>query len=319
MSRKRETNGRRAARRTVAVVGSLNIDYFARVESLPGPGETVSADRLTLFRGGKGANQAVAAARQGCRTLLCGSVGTDEAGESYLRELSAEGVDVSGVRLVPGPTGCAFITVDREGENTIVVAPGANAELRRADIARQAAAIESANVLLGQFEVPFGPLVEAMRLANRNGIPVVLNPSPFLPAFPWHEVRIDYLVVNEGEAHELFGFPVSPSSHPEVRERLLELRVGHVLVTRGADDTLVFSSDGGHFSVSTLPVLPVDTVGAGDAFAGCLAARLACGEELREAVTAANCAGALTTLGAGAQDPMPDRDRVDQHRSHLLA
>lgn len=316
---KKDTSTKPGKANTVVVVGSLNIDYFARVETLPQPGETVAAERLTLFHGGKGANQAIAASRQGCRTVLIGAVGTDEAGSVYLRELTEEGVDVGPVRIAPAQTGAAFITVDRTGENMIVIAPGANAELRRTDIAKHVHEIESADALLGQFEVPFGPLVEAIRIANREDIPVILNPSPSLPSFPWEEVRTDYLVVNETEAVELFGFVPAPSAIEAVRERLHELRAQHLLVTRGADETLVFAARGEFFSVPTMAALPVDTVGAGDAFAGCFAARIACGEPLRDAVYAANCAGALATLGAGAQDPIPDRERVDQHRSHLLA
>jgi ribokinase len=304
-------------RHRVAVVGSLNLDHFARVETLPKPGETVAADRLTHFQGGKGANQAVAAARQGCAVVLFGAVGADEAGAAYLRALEEEGVSTFCVRTVRGPTGAAFITVDHHGENMIVVAPGANAELRRRDIAREAARIEECDILVGQFEVPAAALVEAAHIANRAGIPVLINPSPFLPAFPWEEIRTDYLVVNETEALELLGFPPSPALALEVRDRLHELRTAHLIVTRGGEETLVFNREGEIHAVPVLPVLPVDTVGAGDAFAGCLAARLAQGDYLDDALRAANCAGALTTLGSGAQGPMPDREQVDRHLQFL--
>ncbi len=299
------------------VVGSLNLDHFVLVESLPRPGETVPADRAHLFRGGKGANQAIAAARQGCAVVLLGAVGADEGGAAYLRALEEEGVSTSCVRTVPGPTGAAFITVDRSGENTIVVAAGANGELRRADVARAAARIEECDILLGQFEVPAAALVEAIHLANRRGIPVVVNPSPFQPDFPWEEIRTDYLVVNETEAVEFLGFAPSLPSAPEVRERLAELRSGHLVITRGGEETLVFPRDEPPFSVPVLSVLPVDTVGAGDAFAGCFTARLAQGEPLGDALRAANCAGALATLGAGAQDPIPDHAQVERHLQFL--
>lgn len=305
------------ARHRVCVVGSLNLDHFARVEALPGRGETVAADRLTLFHGGKGANQAVAAARQGCAVVLFGAVGSDEAGAAYLRALEEEGVATFCVRTVPGPTGAAFITVDRHGENTIVVAAGANAELRRGDVAREARRIGECDVLLAQFEVPAAALLEAAHLANRAGVPVVVNPSPFHPAFPWDEIRSDYLVANEGEAGELLGFPASPAAAREIRDRLHALRAGHLVVTRGGEETLAFTRDGDVLAIPALPVLPVDTVGAGDAFAGCFAARLAQGEDLRSALRAANCAGALATLGSGAQGPMPDREQVERHLQFL--
>lgn len=304
-------------RHRVAVVGSLNLDHFARVETLPKPGETVTADRLTHFHGGKGANQAVAAARQGCAVVLFGAIGSDEAGAAYLRALEEEGVSTFCIRTVPGPTGAAFITLDHHGENMIVVAPGANAELRRSDIAKEAARIEECDILVGQFEVPAAALVEAAHLANRAGIPVLINPSPLLPAFPWDEIRTDYLVVNETEALELLGFAPGSSLVGEVRERLHELRAAHLIVTRGGEETLVFTREGGFDAIPVLPVLPVDTVGAGDAFAGCLAARLAQGADLYTALRAANCAGALTTLGSGAQGPMPDHAQVERHLQFL--
>lgn len=311
------TRSRKKKSGRIAVVGSLNLDYVTRVEALPQAGETVAAERLTLFRGGKGANQAVAAARQGCEVLLFGAVGTDEGGAAYRQTLAEEGIDVEGVRFVPGETGSAFITVAGSGENTIVVAAGANAELRRRDIAGAAEAFGRCDLVLGQFETPVAALVEAAHLARRNDALVVVNPSPFHPAFPWEEVRADYIVANEVEACELLGFEAAPSGD-EVRGRLHELRAGTLVVTRGGDETLVFTRESDEvLSIPVLSVLPVDTVGAGDAFVGCLSARLAQGEPLVTALRAANCAGALTTLGSGAQDPIPDREQVERHLQFL--
>ncbi|HRQ89484.1 MAG TPA: ribokinase [Bacteroidia bacterium] len=306
-----------AADGRVVVVGSLNLDYVTQVEALPLPGEIVPATRLCRFRGGKGANQAIAAARQGSAVSLVGAVGIDEAGIAYLRTLEAEGIDISFIRTAPGETGSAFITVDREGENTIVIAPGANGELRRTDVARASAIIEAADILLGQFEIPSAPLVEAAHLANQFGVPVVINPSPFHPTFPWEEIRTDFLIVNETEVVEWLGAFLSPSAIREIAGRLAEMRAGHIIVTRGSEPTWVVSRTGEHWEVPVLPVLPIDTVGAGDAFAGCFAARIARGESMLSAVRAANCAGALTTLGAGAQGPIPDRDQVDRHAECL--
>jgi len=301
----------------VTVIGSLNIDYVTRVESLPLPGETVAAERFDLFRGGKGANQAIAAARQDCKVVLFGAVGSDEEGAAYRSELKVAGVNITHVRTVHGQTGAAFITVDRNGENTIIIAAGANQSLRAADVARHREVIEAGSVLLGQFEVPGPALIEAALIANEAGIPVVINPSPSNPVFPWEKIRTDYAIVNQTEATEILGFPPEPAELSLVREIMHQLRIAHLIVTRGSDETLVFRRDGDTLSIPTLPVLPIDTVGAGDAFAGCFAARLAQGHSLIDALCAANCAGALTTLGAGAQDPMPDRERVDQHLVYL--
>lgn len=310
---KKATRSKAKPQSRVVVVGSLNLDYFTRVEALPRPGETVAAERLNRFRGGKGANQAIAAARQGCEVTLVGAVGTDEGGGAYRRALEEEGIRTDHIRTAPGETGSAFITVDREGENMIVIAAGANAELRRGDIARAAAAIEDCDVLLMQFEVPTAAIIEAARLANQANVQMVINPSPFLPTFPWEEIRTDVIVVNETEAEELLGFPPSVQTQHEVYTRLHELRTGSLVVTRGGEETFAFLREREFLEVPVLSVLPVDTVGAGDAFAGCLAARLAQGFSLEEALRAANCAGALTTLGAGAQDPIPDRAQVDRH------
>ncbi len=301
----------------IVVVGSINLDYVTRVEALPKPGETVPALRLSRFRGGKGANQAVSAARQGCRVHFFGAVGGDAEGQAYLAALAEEGIVTDAIRTIPGDTGAAFITVDREAENTIVIAAGANAELRRSDLAKGEAAIKAASAVLCQFEVPLPAVIEAAHLANRHGVPLILNPSPWLPDFPWEEVQTDYLITNETEAAEFLSVPAAVSLAEIIRERLHETRVANLIVTRGGEATLLFTSDGRHREIPVLPVLPIDTVGAGDAFAGCLAARLAGGESLESALLAANCAGALATLGAGAQDPIPDRSQVDRHVQFL--
>ncbi|NLT69286.1 MAG: ribokinase [Verrucomicrobiaceae bacterium] len=295
------------------IIGSLHLDYVTRVEHLPLPGETLAAEHFDLFRGGKGANQALAVARQGGKALLFGAVGADREGVAYRTELEAAGIDLTHLQTAEAPTGCAFITVDGAGENTIVIASGANLTLSETHITRHRKVIEAAGVLLGQLEVPPEALVAAALIANKAGLPVVINPSPVHPAFPWEQFQTDYAIVNESEAHEMLGFPATPPEAPLVRDMMHQLRIAHLIVTRGAEDTLVFRREGAPLAIPTLPVLPVDTVGAGDAFAGCFAARLAEGATLTAALCAANCAGALATLGVGAQDSIPDREQVDAH------
>ncbi len=297
----------------VAVVGSLNIDYVTRVEELPMPGQTIAADDLTIFRGGKGANQSIAILRQGCEVSLFGCVGDDESGKAYRESLKQDGIDVSEIDTAPAPTGSAFITVDEDGENSIVIAGGANDFIGADDIRKAAPVLGNCKVVLCQFEVPVPAVLEATKIANRQNIPVVVNPSPVNPTYPWESVITNYVIVNENEAEEILEFPPSMENESLVRQRIHELRIENLVVTKGSDDTLVFSKDGTAFCVDTLPVLPIDTVGAGDAFAGCFAARLALGDSLEDAVRAANCAGALTTLGGGAQNPIPDFDKVEQH------
>jgi len=254
--------------------------------------------------GGKGANQAVAAARQGARVSLIGSIGDDENGIRYLMRLGDEGIAVGGVVTKKiSLTGAALIAVERSAENVIIVAPESNGKLTGADIRAQAGCITRAGVLLLQWEVPQAAVVEAVRIANQASVPVVMNPSPAREGFPWRECRLDTLIINEGEGEALFGLRTA-AGQKVWNEALAAHRIKNLLVTRGAKPTVCFS-DGRRFEVPTLKVKPVDTVGAGDAFAGAFAARRAGGAELRAAIAHANCAGALATLKSGAQESIP--------------
>jgi ribokinase len=298
----------------VVVVGSLNIDYIAAVKDLPGAGETVPATGLVRRFGGKGANQAVAAARQGASVSLIGCVGADDAGRAYSERLRAEGIDTTGISTTrKALTGTALIAVDQAAENTIIVAAAANGELRPAAIRAQRKRIAMANILLLQFEVPMTTVIEAVRVANRAKVPVVLNPSPLHAGFPWGKCDLDTLVVNAGEAEAIFGLRVDKLSNGLAGwQRALARRcIQRLIITRGAKPTLCVSA-AGYLKVPTLKVRPVDTVGAGDAFAGAFAARRAEGNDLISAIRYANCAGALATLKAGAQEAIPTRVRTER-------
>lgn len=300
----------------IAVVGSLNIDHVARVETLPRPGETVAARSHATCFGGKGANQAIALARQGASVRFIGRVGRDAAGSDYLRRLAREGIDPRGVSRTQGvPTGSAFIAVDRRGENTIVVADGANGRVNARTIERQGGAIRTAAMLVAQFEVPRAAVVKALEIAEDARVPVLLNPAPFLPGFPWGKHAVEWLVVNEREACGLFGtralaIDVDRAARV-VRAWSAAHRVSHVVITRGARPVRCIDA-AANMEIPAMRVRPVDTVGAGDAFVGTLAAWLAAGAEPDRALRAATCAGALTTLGRGAQDPIPSRARVER-------
>lgn len=304
------------ARPHVVVVGSLNIDYIASVERLPAPGQTVTAGRLVRRFGGKGANQAVAAARQGARVSFIGSIGDDENGKSYLKRLRQERIAIGGiVTKKESLTGTALIAVEESAENVIIVAPESNGRLTAADVRAQAACIRRADVLLLQWEVPQAAVVEAVRIANRAAVPVVMNPSPARNRFPWRECYLDTLIINQGEGEALFGLRTS-TGQKVWKKALAAHRIKNLLVTRGAKPTVCFAN-GGRFEVPTLNVKPVDTVGAGDAFAGAFAARRAEGAELRAAIASANCAGALATLKSGAQESIPTRAATDRARRRL--
>ncbi|MES2568538.1 MAG: ribokinase, partial [Verrucomicrobiota bacterium] len=264
----------------IVVIGSLNVDLIASVAHLPAPGETIAAHAFSILRGGKGANQLLAAARHGARTAIIGCVGADEHGAAYREFLLREGIDLAGLATAPREnTGTALITVDAAGENQIVYSAGANGRLGASRVRAHAASIRAASLLLLQMETPVAALVEGIRIANRAGVPVVFNPSPLRDGFPWGTLSIDTLVVNEGEAAAIFRQP--PGAHLAVIQR--EMGIRRTVITRGADPTLCIEENR-FFEVPTLPVKAIDTVGAGDAFAGVLAVRLAEGEPLEDAV-----------------------------------
>jgi len=268
----------------VFVVGSLNVDLVTRVERLPKPGETVLGSGLERWAGGKGANQAVAAAVAGAAVVLLGCVGSDEAGSAYIARLSARGIDAAAVRVErDSPTGHAFITVDEMGENSIVVVPGANARLALDDLALLDS-VRPGDVVLLQLEVPVSVVASAARRGAARGARVILNLAPYA-ALPADVVAIaDPLVVNEHEALMLADSDSVPAS---------------LVVTFGAAGA---AWDGDQL---TGPVLEgsevLDTTGAGDAFCGALSAALAAGTGRREALEAALAAGADAVRHLGAQ------------------
>ncbi|HEY1049406.1 MAG TPA: ribokinase [Prosthecobacter sp.] len=296
---------------SVVVVGSMNVDLIASVKRLPAAGETVPASGLEKRFGGKGANQALAAARHGALVTLIGCLGDDPDGRDYRNHLRREGINCSAVNTVKGGTGSAFIAVDANGENQIIVIPGANASLTSPALKMQRSRIEVAKALLVQLEVPLDTVVEAIRLANGRNVPVVLNPSPIIPEFPWGEVLINVLIVNQGEATRVFGAEAEQiADHvDEWKQRIADKKVTTLIVTRGEKSTLVLN-EAGLKKVATHKVKPVDTVGAGDSFAGAFTTHLAEGAPLLECVKWANAAGALATLKVGAQEGIPHRGDV---------
>ena len=305
----------RATNAVIAVVGSLNVDIVADVQRLPCPGETVIATQLTRRFGGKGANQALAAARQGARVTMIGCVGDDPDGRTYMDQLRREGITVSTMKTARATsTGTAFITVASENaENQIIVYPGANGQLTAAAVRNQRARIAVASALLVQLEIPLEAAIAAIEIANESRIPVVLNPSPINPEFPWGTCQIDFLIVNQTEAETLFG--LSPdtldSQTATWTSALADKKIRTLIVTRGHQPTQTLSL-GTYKSVPTHPVTPIDTVGAGDTFAGVFAAQHHSGKPLLEAIAWANVAGALATLKPGAQEGIPMAGDITQ-------
>lgn len=269
----------------VVVLGSLNVDLVAHVERHPRPGETVLASTtLQRFAGGKGGNQAVAAAAAGASVLMVGAVGDDEGGSRYLERLRARGVDVAAVRVVAGSsTGQAWITIDADGENAIVVVPGANSEVHWP----RGVGLAPGDVLLAQLEVPVPAVAEGVRAAHGAGAQVVINAAPYAALPPDVVALADPVVVNEHEALALADSDLVP---------------GSVVVTFGANGA---AWDGEEFPGNAVPGEEVvDTTGAGDAFCGALAAALATGASRRSAMSVALRAGADAVRRHGAQsDP----------------
>ena len=288
----------------ISVVGSLNMDLMARVTRLPEPGETVLAREFQRSPGAKGANQAVAAARAGSTVEMVGRVGDDLYGRDLLESLSSAGVVTRHVRTdAQQPTGLALIAVDEQGQNEIVVVPGANAALTPEDVDAAADAISASAIVLLQLEIPLPTVSRAVSLARQAGSTIVLNPSPARPLNPAFLECIDLLVLNAREVAQLSG--VGPPIEPAEAARLLvDGGVEAVVVTLGAEGAVIVSSEG-ETDVPAFPVEPVDTTGAGDAFLGNLAHALESGGSLPEAARFASAAAAASVLRPGAQPSLP--------------
>lgn len=277
----------------VCVVGSINLDLVARLERLPGPGETVLATGYEEIPGGKGSNQAIGLARAGVSVSMIGAVGEDAAGTVMLDALRHEGIDVTGVRRRPVPTGRALIGVDDAAENSIIVVPGANASLTPDDLEDVSGSISQADGLLVQLEIPLDTVARALELAGPDTW-TVLNPAPgrSLPAEILRRCRV--VVPNEHEVQLLGGVSA-----------LFEAGVSWVIVTEGARGARLLGRDGSERRIEPFVVQPIDTTAAGDAFCAVVTARLASGDDIERAARAAAAAGALATLTPGAGPSLP--------------
>jgi ribokinase len=300
----------------IVVVGSLNIDWTARVRHLPAVGQTVPASVISQSFGGKGANQAIAAARQGATVFMIGAIGGDEAGSAYFERLRKEGIDTTGISSVSkAVTGTALIGVDDDGENTIIVGAGANGLLKPSHVRQHADQIKAADVILLQWECPPACVLETLKIAARNRIPVVMNPSPLIDGFPWGRYPVHTLIINETEAITLFGKRVAGNPR-NLRTALQSHGIRQLVITRGSEPTFGITADA-VVQQSTLSVKPVDTVGAGDSFAGSFAAALGSGLSLQECLRHANIAGALATTKNGAQSSIPTLPAVKKRLKTL--
>ncbi len=302
----------------IVVAGSLNMDFVVSVERLPAPGETVLGRDFQTIPGGKGANQACAAGKLGTGTVavrMIGRVGYDVFADHLKASLAAAGVDVSAVHATRSqPTGVALIWVDRHGQNSIVVASGANHALAAADVEAMRKVFRGASVALFQLETPLDTVAAALGLAREEGARTILDPAPAQPLPGGLLARVDILTPNESEASMLLGRPparVSREEAPELAEALRRLGPRSVVLKLG-DQGSYYCGEGGGFHTPAFPVEVRDTTAAGDTFNAALAVALAEGQPAEGAVRFANAAAAISVTRLGAQASAPTRAEVDR-------
>ncbi|RQR27207.1 ribokinase [Burkholderia sp. Bp9143] len=303
----------RAKSPRIAVVGSINVDLVTHAPRLPVPGETLLGTSFQTVHGGKGANQAVAAARLGASVAMIGCVGNDAFGTRLYDALAAERIDVTHLHRIDGePTGVATITVDAHGANSIVVVPGANARLDDELIDGARDAIADAALMVCQLEVPIETVARAIGSAIAHRTPVLLNPAPARPLYDALLARIDYLVVNETEAESLTGIAVDDdASAVRAAEALRAKGVGNVLVTLGARG-VCWRGSAGNGRHRAMAVVAVDTTAAGDTFVGGFAAARASGASMDDAIAFGQRAAAISVTRYGAQTSIPTREEVER-------
>ncbi|MCX6929489.1 MAG: ribokinase [Verrucomicrobia bacterium] len=304
------------SRRSVLVIGSSNTDLIIRVARIPRPGETVLGGEFARAAGGKGANQAVAAARAGGAVTFVARVGRDANGDAALAAFTADGIDVKYVIRDPvRPSGVALILVDPKGENSIAVASGANDNLSPADLRRAEQEFRRARMVLLQLETPLRTVMASAALATAAGVPVVLNPAPARPLPPRLLKQVYLLTPNQSEAEMLTGVAVpNEAAASKAADRLLAHGVQNVIITLGSRGAFVAGKDLRQL-IPGFKVKAADATGAGDVFNGALVVALAEGQSLLEAARFASAAAAISVTRFGAQPSTPTRREIE----HMLA
>ncbi|NER79443.1 MAG: ribokinase [Leptolyngbya sp. SIO1D8] len=298
---------------SIMVFGSLNMDLVVQTPRLPVPGETLLGNQFSTIPGGKGANQAVAVARQEIHTLMFGRVGADGFGQELRHTLATDGVDISGVQIDPeAHTGVAAIAVSAQGENHIIVVPGANGKVGISDLQSLQKCFSQAKLLLMQFEIPISLVIEAAQKARAAGITVILDPAPAqtINSENWYQ-NINFLTPNQVEAAQLVGFSVDTVARAIEAAAILRQRGTETVLIKLGDQGVVCSTASDTFHVPAFSVKVVDTVAAGDAFNGGLAVALHDGKPLKESIVWASATAALSVTQAGAQPSLPSRSQVD--------
>ncbi len=297
---------------SIVVIGSSNTDMVIKAESFPLPGETILGGQFFMFPGGKGANQAVAAARLGGKVTFIAKVGSDIFGKQALDQFTKEGINTQHVTSdSQNPSGVALITVDAKGENTIVVAQGSNGMLSEKDVEEARRDIQQAGITLMQLEIPIQTVMHAARLSHSYGNKVILNPAPAM-SLPDELFRYLYLITpNRSESQAITGIAVKDLSGADKAAQALRSKgVQHVVITLGAEGAYIFDDDGGHH-IAAPKVNALDSTAAGDIFNGALAVAISEGENLLQAVKFANSAAAISVTKMGAQASAPYRKELN--------
>ncbi len=296
----------------IVVIGSSNTDMIVKVPDIPAPGETILGGEFTTASGGKGANQAVAAARCGGQVKFVANVGRDSFGKQAIENFQADGIDTTHVfEDADAPSGIALIMVSEAGENSIAVALGANDHLNPAAINQLEATISQATILLIQLEIPLATVEKAVDIAHKHGVKVILNPAPAQALSDELLSKVSIITPNESEAMLLTGIEViGGDSAIESGRALIQRGVDTAIITLGSEGAMIVTADSQQ-KVPTYPVKAVDTTAAGDTFNGALAVALSEGMALPDAVQFANAAAALSVTRMGAQPSVPQRREVE--------
>lgn len=298
----------------ILVLGSLNMDLIVRTPRLPAPGETILGTGFSTAPGGKGANQAVAAAKLGAPVKMIGRVGADDFGKTMRSSLNAVGADTQYlVTDNEAATGIASIWVDDRGQNSIIVAPGANARVGRADVDAASAAFRHARVLVAQLEIPLETVQYAFQIARKHNCLTVLNPAPAQPLSRKILELVDLVIPNETEAAQLTGMTVQDMTGAHNAANVLkQMGARRILITMGDKGAFFLDDDAPPLPVPPFAVRAVDTTAAGDAFVGALAAARARDKDWTTSLREASAAGALAVTRPGAQPSLPTRAELDE-------
>lgn len=296
----------------ILVIGSFMMDLVVRTNRAPQAGETIVGNSFGRFPGGKGANQAVAAARLGGKVTFAGRLGRDAFGEEFLETMKREHIDTEHILIDDtAATGIGSIVLEASGENRIIVVPGANLAYSVEDVRRLEPVIQAADIMIMQLEMDFAMTEEAIAIAHRHQVPVILNPAPARALSDRLLSQVTYLTPNETELEILSGMPVNSVEDAEKAAAvLLEKGVKHVVVTLAAKGALIVDASGS-VHVEGFPATPIDTVAAGDSFNGAMAFQLASNKSLVEAVRFANAVGSITVTREGAIPSLPTYEEVE--------